>query len=287
VVTGAAVSLRTTAPAADFGTQLGEPLLAIALGVSPDAPVGTTGTLALDPAASLFVDPAGQPYPQFVRNGEFVIAGAMSIDDVVSGFGLLPAGSVVTIRGVGFQPGALVEISGLPVSAATFVSPTELQVTLGAAADMYGREVVVKNPDLSRARYYGYLRGTPLEPSARPLLAATYPLFSRRLFSGATVAAVAPPGQFAALALQNPGPGAADVTIELRSAAAGPLATSALALPPRARISREVGELFPGVAVPADATLAVTASAPLQILGLAGDDAAGTVDPVLPSSSTP
>jgi hypothetical protein len=287
VVTGAAVSLRTTAPAADFGTQLGEPLLAIALGVSPDALVGTTGTLALDPAASLFVDPAGQPYPQVVKNGRFVVGGTMSIDDVVSGFGLLPAGSVVTIRGVGFQPGALVEISGVAVSAATFVSPTELQVTLGAPVDMYGREVVVKNPDLTRARYYGYLRATPLAASARPLLAATYPIFSRRLATAAVLAAVEAPGEFAALALQNPGPGAADVTVELRSAAAGVLATAALALPPRAKIAREVGELFPGVPVPADASLAVTASAPLQILGLRGDDAAGTVDPVLPSATTP
>jgi IPT/TIG domain-containing protein len=287
VVNGAAVSLRVTAPAADFGTQLGEPLLAIALGVSPAARFGTTGTLALDTATSLFVDLAGNPYPQVVKNGKFVVAGTTSIDDVVSGFGLLPAGSLVTIRGVGFQPGALVEIAGVPVSAAAVVSPNEIQVTLGAAADMYGREVVVVNPNFSRARYYGYLRGTVFGDSASQLLRQTYPLFSRRLVSAAFVPAVAPPGQFAALALQNPGPGAAAVIVELRSPTVGFVAASTITLPSRAKMVRAVGEIFLGnVTVPADAFLSVTASAPLQVLGLAGDDAAGTVDPVLPSPPT-
>jgi hypothetical protein len=286
VVRGTDIALRTTAPAGDFGTGIGAPILAVAFGVRPDALAGTTGLLSLDPGSSLWIDPAGEPYPQVVKNGRYVIAGTSSIDDVVSGFGLLPAGAVVTIRGVGFQPGALVEIDGVPVSAVAFVSPDELQATLGVAADLYGREVLVRNPDLSRASYYGYLRATPLAASARPLLAATYPVFSQRLASSALLRGAAPAGKFAAVALQNPGAGPATVTVDLRSATAV-IASTTLSLPARTRITRAVGELFPGLATPAGALLAVESTVPVQILGLVGDDAAGSVDPVLPTFTAP
>jgi hypothetical protein len=52
-------------------------------------------------------------------------------------------------------------------------------------------------------------------------------------------------------------------------------------------MAREVSELFSGATAPAGGFLAVRSSAPVQMLGLVGDDAAGTVDPLLPALPFP
>ena len=134
------VTVRTTrSAAATLGTAPGVPILTLTIGVAPNAPRGTAGTLGIDTAASVWLDPAGNPYPQQVKSGKFEIAGTVSITDVFPGGGPLAGGDVVAVKGVGFQPGALVEIDGVPVAATTFVSASELDVTLGAAADLHAR----------------------------------------------------------------------------------------------------------------------------------------------------
>jgi hypothetical protein len=291
-VVGAAVirnnqlTVRTASPSAQFGMAIGAPILTVAIAVSPDAPLGSNGRLTIDPANSWWLDPSGQAYAQQVKNGRFEIAGTLSVNDVEPALGLLPAGSQVTVRGIGFQPGAIVELDGVPVASTTFVSDTELVATIGAAAELYGHRATVRNPDLARASYYAYPRTAWLAPSARPLLAATDPIFSPRTFSSASFASSAPAGQFVGLALQNPTTGPADVTVELRSEE-GVIASTSLALPPSTRIARAVSELFGGIAAPRDGTLAVSSSVPVQMLGLIGDDAAGSVAPLIPASASP
>ena len=248
---------------------------------------GTHASLFLDPAASVWIDPFGQPYAQQIKNGEFEVGGTVSINDVFPGMGLLPAGSSVAVRGIGFQPGALVEIDGVPVSATNFVSSSEIDAILAVDADLYGRRVRIRNPDLSAASYRSYLRAAWLGRSGNPLLASTDPIFSPQTFTGAFFTSAPGPGQFLALALQNPAAGSADLSVELRSTAGRSIATTAVTLPPRTRISRQASELFAGVPVPADAFLVVRSSSPVQMLGLLGDDAAGTVEPVVASLAFP
>jgi hypothetical protein len=206
---------------------------------------------------------------------------------VFPGGGFLPAGTAASVRGVGFQPGAIVEIDGVEVSRTTFVSDTEVLATIAAGADLYGRAVRVTNPDLTRAKYTSYLRAAPLAPSARPLLAATIPLFSPQAFASATFANRAATGQFLAVALQNPSANPADVTVELLSPAGAVVASGALSLPPRTRISREVSEIFGGMAAPAGGFLVVQSSVPVQVLGIIGDDAVGRVMPFGPALAIP
>ncbi|MFL5302447.1 MAG: IPT/TIG domain-containing protein [Anaeromyxobacteraceae bacterium] len=282
------VTVRTTSPSAEFGTDADLPVLTVAIALRPDAPPGTQGTLALDPASSLWLGPAGQPYSQQVRNGILDISGTVSISDVLPTNGLLPAGSTVTVRGIGFQPGAVVEIDDVPVASTTFVSDTEVDATIAVAADVNGRKVKVKNPDDSIASSYAFLRTAWLAPTTRPLLATVEPIFSRQTFSSASFTNAAAAGQFLGLALQNPGDGSARVGVELHSTSgAGLIASTALTLPPRTRISREVSELFGGTAAPADGFLVVHSSVPVQMLGLIGDDAAGSVVPLLPAPASP
>ena len=263
------------------------PILAVTIGVSPDSLPGAQAKLVLDPAASFWLDPAGVPYAQQVKNGNFEVGGTVSINDVIPGMGLLPAGATVVVRGMGFQPGAIVEIDGVSVDSAVVASGAEVDVTLGVSADLYGRRVTVKNPDLSRASYRAYLRAAWLGRSARALLAQTDPIFSPQTFTGAFFTPSAPAGQFFGLALQNPSTAPANVTVELRSTSAGSIATAAVTLPARTRLSRDLSELFAGQPIPADASLVVRSSSPVQMLGLLGDETAGTVDPIPASLAFP
>jgi hypothetical protein len=292
-VAGAAVirdhqlTIRATSPSGVFGTDAGVPIISVIVAVRPDARLGADGTVAVDPAQSLWVGPSGRPYAQLVKNGGFEIGGTLSISDVLPAHGVLPAGSTVTVRGIGFRPGAVVDVDDVLVSSVRFVSDTELEATIAEPADMYGRKVRVRNPGLAPATFQAYLRAAWLPPSARPLLAATDPIFSPRTFSSATFTNSAAAGQFLALAMQNPGDVSASVTVELHSAAAGPIASAGLTLPPKTRISREVTELFGATAVPADGSLVVGSSVPVQMLGLIGDDAAGSVAPLTPAVARP
>jgi hypothetical protein len=287
VVSGNGLVVRTVSPSTDFGLSTTVPILAVTIGVSPNALPGAQSKLVLDPAASFWLDPAGVPYSQQVKNGNFEVGGTVSINDVIPGMGLLPAGSTVVVRGMGFQPGAIVELDGVAVDSAVVVSDAEVDLTLGVSADLYGRRVTLKNPDLSGASYRAYLRAAWLGRSARALLAQTDPIFSPQTFTGAFFTPSAGANQFFGLALQNPAVDPADVTVELRSTSAGSVATVALTLPARTRLSRDLSELFAGQAIPADASLAVRASSPVQMLGLLGDEAAGTVDPIPASLAFP
>jgi IPT/TIG domain len=282
VVTGNALTVRSTAPSGVFGTDPTVPLLVVTIAVRPDAPLGASSSLVLDPASSLWTDPSGQPYPQQVKSGTFVVQGSLSISDVNPGSGLLPAGSTVVVTGIGFQPQTKVEVDGVGTRS-TFISPTEIDVVLATQAEMYGRRVTATNPDSFRSRYYAYQRAPWLGQSARPLLAATEPLFARETLSGARFADAAPAGRFLGLALQNPNADPADVSIELRSTDDSVIASTAFTLPSQNRISLELSEYLTGVVPPAGSSLVVHSSLPTRVLGLIGDESAGSVEPVKPS----
>ena len=286
VMSASGLTIRTTSPSASFGTAPGVPIVAVTIAVRPDAAPGAHASLVLDPAASLWLDPTGQPYPQQVKSGTFEVGGSVSIDDVFPGGGFLLPGSTVTVRGAGFQPGTVVEIDGVPIASVNFVSSTQLDVVIAEGADLYGRRVTAKNPDLSRAAYFSYLRASWLGRSTRPLLAATDPIFSPVAISSAFLGPPPDPAAFLALALQNPNADPSDVTIELRSAA-GVIASTAITLPPRTRISREVSELLSGITLESSSFLLVRSTLPLQMLGLIGNEASGTVEPVVPSVAFP
>ncbi|MBM3814899.1 MAG: hypothetical protein FJW20_25020 [Acidimicrobiia bacterium] len=76
---------------------------------------------------------------------------------------------------------------------------------------MNGRRIRVRN-DNDTAFYFSYLRAAPVNPSSRPLLASTVPLFPIRTSSAATItlpAGFSPAtSRYAAFAFQNPNPSA-------------------------------------------------------------------------------
>jgi hypothetical protein len=284
VIVGTAVRIQAISPSGDFGNSLtGDPIAVVTYHVSPTAVPGEIGKMTLDPS-SLFFDPAGLAYVDDVKPGSFDVGGSVSIDNVIPGSGFLPAGSTVTVMGTGFVPGTIVEIDGVSVDE-TFVSPNQIDVVTRTDAEFHGRRIRAKNPDGFRASYYSYMRATRVGESAVPLLARTMPIFPTTAASTSFVPVTAGAGQFFALAVLNPNPGSATFSIDL-STADGAIASTAVTLPPRSKIAREVSELV-GIAAPAGSFLSVRSDQPVQVIGLVGDDAASSVAPVLPSLTFP
>ncbi|HEX4383881.1 MAG TPA: hypothetical protein VH083_13070 [Myxococcales bacterium] len=280
-VTGpAGLVVRTVSSSGNFGLAPDAPIFAVAVGIPATTALGTTAPLALDAPTSSFTGPSGL-YTEQVKPGVFTAKNIISITNVVPGGGLLAAGSTISILGVGFQPGASVEIDGATLSKAAFVSAGRVDVVLGAALQLDAKRATVRNPDGTRSRYYSYLRAASLSPSTVPLLAATDAVYPVQPISLGVFPAVAT-GGFMGIALQNPGAAAAQITIQLRTAA-GVVAASSLVLPPLTEVSRAASELFPSLS--AANVLSVSSSSPVQMLGLQGDAVAGTVTPVLPAVS--
>ncbi|HMC33826.1 MAG TPA: hypothetical protein VKH65_05450, partial [Myxococcales bacterium] len=93
-------------------------------------------------------------------------------------------------------------------------------------------------------------------------------------------------GTFFGLALQNPEPADSIVSVDLLDAGSV-VASASLALPARTKVSREVSELFPGVIPSAGSVFALTATVPVQMLGLSGNESDSSVTPVLPALASP
>ena len=76
----------------------------------------------------------------FKRFLQMHVGGSLSIQDVVPGGGLVPAGTLVRIDGTGFTPATTLQIDGVSVSSTQFVNSREFNFTLGVPTDLTGFE---------------------------------------------------------------------------------------------------------------------------------------------------
>jgi IPT/TIG domain len=281
---GAHFSLHS--PIFDMGSDVDYPILTIAMPVKATAIPGQTALLTLDPSFSQWIDPTGQIYPVLLKDGSVTVGGTLSISNIIPGGGVVPAGTKIAVLGMGFQPESKVQVNEATVATQTFVSSTEIDVTLTTAVDMTSRRIRVTKPSTNElATYYSYQRIKATGKSANPLLAATVPLFAQSKWTVAFFKPVLNASQFTGLALQNGAASPAFVRLRLFAPNGTVLATYSLAVQPGRRISRDLREFFPGV-VPATGTtlkVKVTSGPPIQVLGLLGDSVLRTVDPVDPS----
>ena len=285
VIDGNSLVIRTVSPPATPGLS-SDPMIAVTIAVPDQAPVVTTASLKLDPAALSGVAPLGNScVPIRVGYVGSMAKGAVSITDVLPGGGFLPAGSLVAVVGIGFQPGAQVLVDSVSLASTSWVDSSRIEVVTAVETQLDGRMVSVTNPDLTGATYFSYLRATDLGKSARPLLAATEAIFPVQPRSSAVFAAPTS-GTFFGLALQNPEPADSIVSVDLLDAGSV-VASASLALPPRTKVSREVSELFPGVIPSTGSAFGLTATVPVQMLGLSGNETDGSVTPVLPALASP
>jgi hypothetical protein len=287
MLNGNAVKIQYITTTGAQGTDY--PIMTVALHIRPDAVVGSQTHFSLDPSSTWVLGSLGSTTLKPTPPATITVGGSVSITNVVPGGGILPAGAVVSIQGIGFQPKTQVQLNAIKASSIQLVSPHEIQFTLAAATNMTGQKIQVVNPDGSQDIYFSYLRGVPVGWSNQPLLANAVPVFSSMTHSVAVFNPVMPTSaaQFTGVAIQNPGLSDTQVTVALYSSTNILLGTSTMVLPYGARIMREISELTQGAAPTFGSYVVVTSSQPVQVFGFVGDNTAGTVSPFAAIVSRP
>jgi len=259
------------------------PLFVVALRIRPDVAVGAKTLFTFDPGSIWNLSPTGAIQTARISPGTIAAGGTVSITDVVPGEGVWPAGTVVSVRGIGFDGQTRLRVNDVETSASRLISANEMQFTLLQAAQMRGVRLKVEHPDNTDI-YYAYMRGITSTVSSRALLAATEPIFGVTPRLTATLGPFASlnANQYAGLALQNPTRGEVAVGIALYDADGALVNQSARTMESRHRLALEVSELLDGVAPPPGSSLVITASAPIDAIGLLCDEGSWTVSASLP-----
>lgn len=270
--------LSVISPNSDFGTNLDYPFVTIAMQIPSTTPAGSTYTLAMPDA--VFQSPTGPITLTNTKPGTLTIDGSVSIYGVFPGGGTWPAGTVISVQGTGFQPGTKMSTK-MKTSTPVYIGPTEMQFTLQDTTTLDEQPIQVTNPNGSQVVFYSYLRGTLVASPSSELLRATDPIFQTLTRGTATIGPLPAmtPGQFTALAVQNPTAGPVVVTLQLQRTAA----TTTVMLPSCGRVMDDLSTLLGGAAVGPGDVVTVTATSGVQILGLNGDANAFTVAPFLPA----
>jgi len=280
---GAAVSssgslyISVISPNQDFGTNLDYPFLTVTMDVPAGEQTGWTFPLQL--GASTVVGPDGPLTFTDPKPGTLTIGGSISIRGVYPGGGTFPAGTTVVVRGAGFQPGTKLSTK-MNISNPVYISPTEMHFTLQQQTTLDTQPIQAVNPGGSQVTFYTYLRGALIAPPSRALLRNTEPIFQTVTHGVATVGPLpaTSPGQFTALALQNPNPGPVSVTFFAPQTGAA----STIVLQSGQRIMDDLQVLINAALNPGD-TVQVNATSAIQIVGLEGDENSGSVTPFLPA----
>ena len=268
------------------GTQGSDyPIMTVALRLPSNASIGTKLPFSLDPTSTWTLGLLGTATMKPILPATITVGGSISITDVVPGGGLQPAGTVVSVRGIGFQSGTQVQLSNIKASSISVVSPQEIQIVLAEPTQMNGKKIQVTNPDGSSDTYFSYMRGVPLGQSNQALLASALPIFSsaaysQAVFSSGDVSA----SEFTGIAVQNPNTAPATVTFTLFSSSNVALGSSTMVIPSGTRIMRETSELT-GAAPQPGSYLVVSSDLSVQIFGFEGDKVTGTVVPYVALSS--
>ncbi|HEV7921827.1 MAG TPA: IPT/TIG domain-containing protein [Thermoanaerobaculia bacterium] len=299
LVDGDEISFFIHSPSNLFGTPTDYPIVAIAGRVAPDASLGKTFPLQLDPGALRFVNPAGADYPLEITDGQLTVANSVVIGDVSPGSSVVPAGTTIHISGTNFTPNTRLQLSETTVAATQYISSNRIDVVLGQTTDMHGLRIRARNDDKSNkseSEYFSYERTRSMTPSNDRVLSRTVPLFAPTTFTTATVAlpkqattkkrraigrsGTGNPSLVSGFALQNLGTADVSASIELLDSSGQPYAVNTVTIGPDRYLVRELGEVFGLVAAPS--FVRVKSTAPLQVLGIVADHSADTATAVPP-----
>jgi hypothetical protein len=269
--------LQAVDPTGVLGMGTDYPFLTFTSNVPASALPGSHSTLAWNSGASL-IGPNG-PFLLSSKPGTLTVGGSLNIRGVYPGGGTWPAGTVIRILGLGFSAQTRIQT---PVKYSSIkITPQEIDLTLKEQTTLDSQSFQVVNPDGSSDTYYSYLRGAPIHPPSRSFLQTVEPAFPLKTGAVATIGPLPAnaPSQYCALALQNPTGGPLVVTLQLSSQ---PGQSSMVVLPSTTRVVDELSVLLEGLVPQPGDTLRITATSPVQILGILVDEQAGTAMPVLP-----
>ena len=170
-----------TSPSGGIGQLRNLPILVATVPILQTGAPGAVAAIAADPSQSTWQDPMGNAYSVTVVPGSVTAGGSLSVQGVTPGGGILPAGAKLQIQGSGFAPQTTVTIDGVVIASTVFVSPQEIDMILGAPAEMTGKRLVLTSPGASGVTYFASLGGVassswlppgpvnPLFPNAQPV----------------------------------------------------------------------------------------------------------------------
>jgi hypothetical protein len=259
-------------PNSTLGTD-GYPVLTLTL----DAPPLPVGTQLTAPLQGITITGPGGPLVLDVSHPVTItIGGSLSVSGVFPGGGTWPAGTVLSLRGSGFQPRTTVN-AHLQSTPAVYVSSNELRLTLTHDQTIDRTLFEVANPDGSQQKFYSYLRGTLIQPPSQALLQASEPIFST--VTHATAGVTVPPlldSKFVAIAVQNPNPGPVSVSVSIPATGD----TASVYLPSQGRLVEDLSVLLRR-RLNTGEQVSISATSPIQMVGIFGDQAAVIVSPIL------
>ena len=193
--------MQFSSPSGRIGQLAGLPVMVVSVPVLGSAAGKTVAVTATSPDSSVTVG-----------SGSVTVQGTLSVGKIPAGMGVVPAGTVVPVTGTGFTPSTTVSIDGVVISSAEFVSATEIDVTIGGAAELVGKVARVVDSGLE----FDYFCFQPEDPvnfspggAVGPYLANTEPMFPLAAAGGfsAHVAAVG-----GVVEIENPNPTVAVVS---------------------------------------------------------------------------
>jgi hypothetical protein len=280
VIDGARVNMSYVT---NGGSTADYPFLTVSMRIRPDAVVGAKTLFTFDPGSIWNISSTGPVMAERFRAGMVTVGGSVSITDVVPGAGVWPAGTVVRVHGIGFNSSTRLRVDDVETRSVRLISPNEMRFTMAEASELRGVRLRAENPDF-RSTYYAYRRGITSTVSSRTLLAATEPIFSVRPRAIATLGPFPSlsENQYVGLGLQNPGPGDVAIGIALYDAGGALQYQSARTLESQHRLAMELSELLDGVTPSPGSSVVVSASAPIDAIGLLCDEGSWTVSPSLP-----
>ena len=261
-VSGQSLDVSISSAAAGIGQLPHLPVLTVTIPVLATTPVGTVSTITLDaspvPPGVQWTDPQRNIYSVTVAPGSVMVGGTLSVQNLVPGGGLLPAGAVVRINGTGFSAATAVSIDGVSVSNTQFAGAGEVDLTLGGAADLTGKRVVLRNPDGAQVEFFSSI---PSAPDLAPANSPVQPLLPMQTWTSAGVTFTERGGM---IALQNPNPIAVDVILQTTSVIS-PLAGQTTVTIPAGALHVYATD---GRAISGANGFRAFASAPLRVLGM-------------------
>lgn len=204
-----------------IGQEPNLPVLVMAVPVLPGVEPGTTSAVTFQSGASqpcgagsgaVWTDTHSVQYAVAPMPGTITVNGSLSIQAVTPGGGTLPQGATISIAGAGFTAGTTVQVDGVSIASTQFVSPQQINLTLGGSADLTAKRISVQNPGGATAIFFSALRGSYVHrPSSGPL-ATIQPILPLTLYAAARAGNCF--DCTAGIALQNPSQSPVEVTIE-------------------------------------------------------------------------
>ena len=271
------LTLSTVDPTGVLGANVDYPFLTVTMDLPSTLPMGSL--LPLD-WTEAWLASATVPLSLLVKPGGVKVAAGINIRNVSPGGGTYPAGTVIRISGSGFS--ALTKLQTPVKYSSLSVSPNEMLVTLQEQTTMDAQSFQVSNPDRSSDTYFAYLRGTLIHPPSRAMLNSVEPAFPAAAHAIASLVpwSTPQPGQFVAMAFQNPTLGPAVVTLQVTSQ--GVVQSAYVILPAATRVVDDLSALLGGLQLRNGDIVQITSTSPVQMLGIAGDENTGKATPFLP-----